>query len=100
MICAQTWNEHYFDITDGYYVGNVLPVKRLNIPSINMQDAAQGWRTTSPKMYTQVTSWPCGLGVAGDSSCSGSSSSGFYVAVVLVAVVLSVVLVVVLAVPQ
>ena len=54
----------YYDIIDGFYVGNIPGVPRLNVPSINMQDAAQGFRTTDQRMYGQVTSWPCGLGVA------------------------------------
>lgn len=40
----------YYDIIEGFYVGNIPGVPRLNIPSINMQDAAQGFRTTDPKM--------------------------------------------------
>ncbi|KAL1508433.1 hypothetical protein AB1Y20_004537 [Prymnesium parvum] len=48
----------------GYFVGNILGVPRLGVPSINMQDAAQGYRTLENVMKSQVTSWPCGLAVA------------------------------------
>lgn len=49
---------------DGFYVGNLLAVPRLGIPSIQMQDAAQGFRTTDSRMIGQVTAWPCGLAIA------------------------------------
>ena len=48
----------------GFYVGNILGVPRLGIPSINMQDAAQGFRTIDTRMVGQVTSWPCVLALA------------------------------------
>ena len=32
----------YYEITPGYYVGNIPGINRLEIPGINMQDAAQG----------------------------------------------------------
>ena len=48
----------------GFYVGNILGVPRLGVPSINMQDAAQGFRTIDPRMVGQVTSWPCALALA------------------------------------
>ena len=35
----------YGDSHNGYYVGNTPGVKRLGIPSFNMQDASQGFRT-------------------------------------------------------
>jgi beta-glucosidase len=50
---------------DGYYIGNEPAVPRLNIPSLNMQDAAQGFRTTDIRQIGQVTAWPCSLAVAG-----------------------------------
>ncbi|GMI10032.1 hypothetical protein TrLO_g15347 [Triparma laevis f. longispina] len=49
----------------GYYVGNEPAVERLNIPSIKMQDAAQGFRTTDERMVGEVTAWPCSLAAAG-----------------------------------
>ena len=48
----------------GYYVGNSVPIARLGIPALKMQDAAQGFRTTDKRMIGQVTSWPCSLAVA------------------------------------
>lgn len=55
----------YGDSHNGYYIGNIPAVPRLGIPSINMQDASQGFRTIDPSQYGQVTSWPCSLAVAG-----------------------------------
>ena len=49
---------------EGYYVGNEPPIDRLGIPSIKMQDAAQGFRTTDERMIGGVTAWPCSLAVA------------------------------------
>ncbi|GMH83616.1 hypothetical protein TrVE_jg11379 [Triparma verrucosa] len=48
----------------GYYIGNEPAVDRLGIPSIKMQDAAQGFRTTDERIIGEVTAWPCSLGVA------------------------------------
>ena len=48
----------------GYYVGTTAGVPRLGIPSQNMQDAAQGFRTSERRTVGQVTSWPCALAVA------------------------------------
>ncbi|KAL3923208.1 MAG: hypothetical protein SGPRY_004295 [Prymnesium sp.] len=51
----------------GFFIGSILAVPRLRVPSINAQDAAQGFRTTRRQMtsqVTRVTSWPCGLAAA------------------------------------
>jgi len=48
----------------GYYIGNTPSVPRLSIPSLKMQDASQGFRTTDIRQVGQVTSWPCSLAVA------------------------------------
>lgn len=48
----------------GYYIGNILAIPRLGLPSINMQDAMQGFRTTDAEMIGQVTAWPCALALA------------------------------------
>ena len=53
----------YGDGHNGYYVGNTLGVARLNVPSFNMQDASQGFRTVDSSQYGQVTSWPCSLAI-------------------------------------
>ena len=39
-------------------------VTRLGIPSLNMMDAGQGFRTIDPRQVGQVTSWSCALGLA------------------------------------
>lgn len=49
---------------DGYYVGTILNISRLGIPSIKMQDAGQGFRTSDARLVGQVTSWPCALALA------------------------------------
>ena len=54
----------YGDSHNGYYVGNTPAIPRLKVPSLNMQDAAQGFRTIDRSQYGQVTSWPCSLAVA------------------------------------
>jgi hypothetical protein len=51
-----------YDNIRGYYIGNIPGVPRLGIPSLNMQDAGQGFRTSDAAMVGQVTSWSCGLG--------------------------------------
>ena len=48
----------------GGYVGAVRGVPRLGIPSANMQDAGQGFRTLHGNHVGQVTSWPCTLAAA------------------------------------
>ena len=59
-----TDGDDQYDNMKGYYIGNVPGVSRLGIPSLNMQDAGQGFRTSSASMVGQVTSWSCGLGLA------------------------------------
>ena len=51
-------------LAPGFYVGSAFAVPRLGIPSQNMQDAAQGFRTSERRTVGQVTSWPCALAVA------------------------------------
>eukprot|EP01041_Mallomonas_annulata_P003447 gene3447-6851_t len=49
----------------GIYTGNVNAIHRLGIPSLNMEDGPQGFRTskyTGPQGTT--TAWPCSLAVA------------------------------------
>jgi len=48
----------------GYYVGDVGLHEKHGIPPLNMQDAGQGFRTTSPEIIGTVTSWPCALAAA------------------------------------
>ena len=49
---------------EGHYSGNVRGVPRLGIPSINMQDAGQGFRTSPPDIIGTVTSFPSALAAA------------------------------------
>eukprot|EP00927_Polykrikos_kofoidii_P083081 TRINITY_DN8425_c0_g1_i6.p1 TRINITY_DN8425_c0_g1~~TRINITY_DN8425_c0_g1_i6.p1 ORF type:complete len:904 (+),score=153.16 TRINITY_DN8425_c0_g1_i6:140-2851(+) len=48
----------------GYYVGNTLAIPRLGVPSLKMQDAAQGFRTLDANSVGKVTSWPCSLAMS------------------------------------
>ena len=47
-----------------WYVGNTAAVPRLNIPSLNMQDAAGGFRTYWSELVGTVTCWPSLLSMA------------------------------------
>lgn len=54
-----TWNPPH-----GFFVGNTDPVPSKGIPSLNLQDNGQGYRTFEPRQVPQVTAWPSTLGVA------------------------------------
>lgn len=47
-----------------FYVGNIPPVSRLGLPSLNMQDNAGGFRTYWPELVGSVTCWPSLLAMA------------------------------------
>jgi len=74
LIAAMTEEEKYrlirgvgfdgFKAQKNYYVGSVLGIPRLGIPSLKMQDGTAGFRTTEQEMLGQVTSWPCSLALA------------------------------------
>jgi len=51
-------------LTKWYYVGNTAPIPRLGIPSLNMQDAADGFRTYWTDLVGTVTCWPSLLSLA------------------------------------
>ena len=53
-----------FGQLDGAYVGGTAALPRLWLPSMHLQDAAQGFRTSKSVIVGQVTSWPCLLGLA------------------------------------
>jgi len=48
----------------GFYVGNMKGIPEHNIPSLKMQDAAQGFRATEPGTGGTTTAWPCMLALA------------------------------------
>lgn len=50
-----------YDLHPGFLIGKVPPVERLYLPSLNLQDANQGVRTSHPAMIGQVTALPCSL---------------------------------------
>ncbi|KAL1522272.1 hypothetical protein AB1Y20_017266 [Prymnesium parvum] len=53
-----------YALREGYYVGSIGAIDRLGLPSINMQDAAAGFRTLDDRQVGEVTSWPCALALA------------------------------------
>ncbi|CAE8583990.1 unnamed protein product [Polarella glacialis] len=58
------WDGPTFALLPGYYVGNTLPVPRLGLPSLNMQDAADGFRLYWHDMLDTGTCWPSLLAMA------------------------------------
>eukprot|EP00929_Paragymnodinium_shiwhaense_P036589 TRINITY_DN1958_c0_g1_i4.p1 TRINITY_DN1958_c0_g1~~TRINITY_DN1958_c0_g1_i4.p1 ORF type:complete len:895 (+),score=219.41 TRINITY_DN1958_c0_g1_i4:48-2732(+) len=54
------WYQTY-QLTKWWYVGNTPAIRRLGIPSLNMQDAAAGFRPYWREMVGTSTCWPCGL---------------------------------------
>jgi len=54
----------WFDVRKYWYVGNTVAIPRLNLPSLNMQDAASGFRTMFPEVVDTVTVFPCLLALA------------------------------------
>lgn len=76
------WKNNTYDQLPEFYVGNAgyntkAPLEetlyqRYGVPALNMQDNGQGFRTTYPAMYPQVTSWPVTLTVASSWSEDGT----------------------------
>ena len=54
-----TWNPR-----PGYFVGNTNPVPDKGIPSLNLQDNGQGYRTFEARQVPQVTAFPATLAMA------------------------------------
>ncbi|CAK0877237.1 unnamed protein product, partial [Prorocentrum cordatum] len=52
------------DLQKWFYVGNTAPIPELGIPSLNMQDAASGFRTYWTELVGTVTCWPSLLSMA------------------------------------
>lgn len=52
------------DQAAGWFVGNIKGVKRLGVPTLNMQDNGNGFRTTESYMVGTVTCWPSALSMA------------------------------------
>ena len=48
------WMNSTYDNSPGYYIGNIPGVPRLGVPSLNMQDAGQGFRTSDARMVGEV----------------------------------------------
>lgn len=62
LIAGFGWHE--FNLAKGHYIGNIAGVPRLAIPTANMHDGPQGFRTSSKVHVGQVTSFPCALAAA------------------------------------
>jgi len=54
----------WFDLPRFFYVGNTPAVPELGIPSLNMQDATDGFRTYWTDLKGTVTVWPSILAMA------------------------------------
>lgn len=54
----------WFDLQQGWYVGNTPAIDRLGLPSLNMQDASAGFRTYWNFIVGTVTAWPSMLCLA------------------------------------
>lgn len=75
LVRQMTWEEKYgmvkgvgypdntYNPPKEYFVGNTAAVPRLGIPSLNLQDNGQGYRTLHAEQVGQVTSWPSSLAV-------------------------------------
>jgi len=51
-------NGDWWDLRKWWYIGNTVAIPRLDIPSLNMQDAAGGFRTNFPEIGGTCTVWP------------------------------------------
>lgn len=56
--------QYWYDLSKGWYVGNTPAIPRLGIPSLNMEDAASGFRTYWKEITGTVTVWPSLLCIA------------------------------------
>ena len=61
MVVGVGWRQ--YAAQPGFYVGNIPAIPRLGVPSINMQDGPQGFRTLDARLVGTVTAWPCMLAV-------------------------------------
>ena len=52
-----------YALHDGFYIGSTRALPRLRVPSLNMQDGPQGFRTNDPRIVGSVTAWPCQLAI-------------------------------------
>jgi len=52
------------DQAQGWFIGNIPGVPRLGIPSLNMQDNGNGFRTAEDYLIGTVTCWPSSLSLA------------------------------------
>mmetsp|Transcript_49799 Transcript_49799/g.125440 ORF Transcript_49799/g.125440 Transcript_49799/m.125440 type:complete len:956 (+) Transcript_49799:40-2907(+) len=54
----------WYTLKKWWYVGNTVAIPRLNVPSLNMQDAAAGFRPTWAEVSGSETVWPSLLSMA------------------------------------
>jgi beta-glucosidase len=74
LVAQMTSNEKYgllqgygwdgYNPANGNFIGNTYAIQRLGVPSLNLQDGPQGWRTIDDRQIDQIISWPCALNVA------------------------------------
>mmetsp|Transcript_43714 Transcript_43714/g.109759 ORF Transcript_43714/g.109759 Transcript_43714/m.109759 type:complete len:856 (-) Transcript_43714:14-2581(-) len=72
------WKNGTYETLPGYYIGEAGLHEKFGIPSLNMEDNGQGFRTVAESIIGNVTSWPVTLAVA--SSWSESDTQRFGVA--------------------
>jgi len=63
LVRGKGWDNDW-KLAHGWYVGSILAVPRLGVPSIQMEDATQGFRTMHRHNVGQSTAFPCGLALA------------------------------------
>ena len=54
----------WFDLPKYFYVGNTPAMPEIGLPSLNMQDATDGFRTYWAELSGTVTVWPSILAMA------------------------------------
>eukprot|EP00913_Durusdinium_trenchii_P028676 g26892.t1 len=64
LVKGVAYSDGDFNPPFGFFVGNTAAVERLKIPTLNLQDNGQGYRTTQKPIIGQVTAWPSTLAVA------------------------------------
>lgn len=64
LIRGTGYADSVYNPPPGFFVGNTDPVPRKGIPSLNLQDNGQGYRTVQPVQIGQATSFPSTLAVA------------------------------------
>lgn len=64
IVKGTAYDTNVWNPPPGFFVGNTAAVKHLGIPSLNLQDNGQGYRTTDVRIIGKVTAYPSTLAVA------------------------------------